>query len=239
MLSRIMLPEVEKLLRLQDRDSRMAANRSALAAIPKELAAREAELVALRKALDTKKSRAREIEVERKTLENQVLSHKERITKYKTQQLQTRKNEEYAALAHEIESAQKQISTLEDRELELMEELDSLQPLLREADAAFHAGVEKNKAQVAGIETKRATLCAQLAELEETRSALSQGLDEELLGLYERLFRSKGGSAVVELVEGVCTGCHMQVPQQTVVETRSGKSLVQCPQCGRILFYQG
>jgi len=234
-----MLPEVEKLLILQERDSRIADIRFAVASIPKELAAREAELGVLRKALETKKSRAREIEAECKTLENKVLSLKERITKCKTQQLQTRKNEEYAALAHEIESAEKQISILEDRELELMEELDSLQPMLHEADAAFREGAKKNTEQIAGIEKKRATLSAQLAELEETRSKLTQGLDEELLNLYERLFRSKGGSAVVELVQCICTGCHMRVPQHIVVETRSGKSIVQCPHCGRILFYQG
>lgn len=232
-----MLPALEKLLRLQDRDQRIAETQSALASIPKELAAREADLAALRKALDSKKARSREIETERKTLENEVLSHRERISRYKTQQLQTRKNEEYAALAHEIDAVEKQITSIEDREIELMEEMEALAPSLKEADAAFHEGVQKNSAQVAAIGQKRGNLGAQLDSLQTTRPALLEGIDEDLLDLYTRLFKAKNGAAVVALEQGICTGCHMSVPQQTVVETRSGRQIVQCPQCGRILFH--
>ena len=46
------------------------------------------------------------------------------IARYKSQQQQTRKNEEFAALHHEIEHAEKDIVTLEDSELELMEAYD-------------------------------------------------------------------------------------------------------------------
>ena len=68
------------------------------------------------------------------------------IARYRQQQLQTRKNEEYAALAHEIEAAEKIIASVEDRELDLMEELEKLTPQLATAEK-LHADERKQTAK--------------------------------------------------------------------------------------------
>ena len=65
---------------------------------------------------------------------------------------------------------------------------------------------------------------------------LTEGVDEDLLDRYNRLFKSKGGIALVTVEHGVCTGCHMQVNTQTVLEVRAEKEIIGCPQCGRILY---
>ena len=61
-------------------------------------------------------------------------------------------------------------------------------------------------------------------------------IDEDLLGRFERLFTSKGDAAIVALEHEVCTGCHMKVTTQTSHRVKSGKELVSCEQCGRILY---
>lgn len=231
-----MSPLLEALLRLQERDQRIATVRRELEGIPAEKSARESRLAVLEKTRETARQRSREIEKERKALEIEVQSLGEKIQRYKTQQMQTRKNEEYSALSHEIEAAQKIISGLEDRELALMEEAESLQPALAKADEEFAAGREEIARQLAGLERKKENLAVELQELENSRSDLVVGVEEDVLDRYGRLFRSKHGQAVVALEGAICQGCHMSVTAQTQVEAKAGQGLVSCPQCGRILY---
>jgi predicted nucleic acid-binding Zn-ribbon protein len=67
------------------------------------------------------------------------------------------------------------------------------------------------------------------------RSGLLEGLDEDLIERYERLFETKNARAVVAVEHDVCTGCHMKVTAQTGLALRSEKEIVSCPQCGRLL----
>jgi len=34
----------------------------------------------------------------------------------------------------------------------------------------------------------------------------------------------------------VCTGCHMKVTHQAILEVKAEKEIIGCPQCGRILY---
>jgi predicted nucleic acid-binding Zn-ribbon protein len=75
-----------------------------------------------------------------------------------------------------------------------------------------------------------------LQELEKERKELAEKMDEDVLGRFERLFVSKGDSAIVAIEHGVCTGCHMKLTIATVKAAEGGKEIVNCEQCGRILY---
>jgi predicted nucleic acid-binding Zn-ribbon protein len=230
-----MLEVVEHLLALQDRDQRLRNVRLELQAVPAEIAARQKLVTDANARLEASKARAKAIEVEKKTLTGDADAKRAQIDRYKNQQLQTRKNEEYSALAHEIAAAQKQITTIEDKELVLMEEAESLAPAISEAEKTFTAEKTRLEGQIATIKEKEANLTARLADLEQERAAATAGIDEELLERYERLFETKNARAVVTVEHDVCSGCHMKVTAQTSLALRSDKALVSCPQCGRIL----
>jgi len=74
------------------------------------------------------------------------------------------------------------------------------------------------------------------AELEGERPLFTEGVEEDLLDRYNRLFKSKNGIALVTVEHGVCAGCHMQVNTQTILEVKAEKEIIGCPQCGRILY---
>jgi len=231
-----MLPSIEKLLTLQDRDQKLRAILTEIAALPAEKAARDRELKAADDRLEAARSRQREIEVERKKLEVEVKAKQDQISRYKNQQLETRKNEEFSALKHEIEMAEKVIVELEDRELVLMEEAEALKPALQQAQEAHVAEKKKVESHMASLITRRENLDARQKELEASRPAFSDGIEEDLLDRYNRLFKSKNGVALVTVEHGVCAGCNMQVNMQTTLEVRAEKEIIGCPQCGRILF---
>src|SRR5207237_8165009 len=83
---------------------------------------------------------------------------------------------------------------------------------------------------------KSKTLETRLQELARQRKELAEKMDEDLLGRFERLFVSKGDSAIVAVEHGVCTGCHMKLTVATIKATEAGKEIVNCEQCGRILY---
>ena len=138
-------PTVEALLILQDRDSRVAHLTSDLAHLPQQIAQVEAELATRTATFDELKSRTRQIEADRKKLDLDVQAKQAAIARYRSQQQQTRKNEEFAALNHEIEHAEKEISALEDSELELMEAYDKGLVALEVAKKELLVFTEKGK----------------------------------------------------------------------------------------------
>src|SRR5215213_6400623 len=104
-----MLKEIEQLLILQDRDRKLRLLKQEQKAAPLERKALEEKLAAAQKQLEAVRLKAKEIEVERKKLENEAQVVRDRIAKYQTQKFQTRKNEEFSALSHEIERGEKDV----------------------------------------------------------------------------------------------------------------------------------
>ncbi|MGC1481040.1 MAG: C4-type zinc ribbon domain-containing protein [Chthoniobacterales bacterium] len=233
-----MLPEIEKLLTLQDRDQRIRTLKIELAAIPEETALKQKQISTSASRLEAAKTRLRAIEVEKKTLELEAESKRTAIARYRTQQFETRKNEEFAAIGHEIENAERVIRTTEDRELELMEEAESLAPAVAEAERAHSEERGKLESQISDLASKKENIEASIAELTASRAPLTEGIDEDELDRYERIFKSKNGTAIVELEGEVCTGCHVKVTTQTMLEVKSAKQVVHCPNCSRILYIQ-
>src|SRR5436305_14004399 len=122
-----MLESIEKLLILQDRDRKIRRTRGELAHIEPERQNLLLKVADAQKALDTAKERVKQLESDRKGLELEVEAKKQLISRYGLEQIQTRKNEEYRALTHEMETCKQEIHAIEDRELELMEQAEAAQ----------------------------------------------------------------------------------------------------------------
>jgi len=232
-----MLPEIEKLLVLQDRDQRIRTLKTELKNAPLERKDLETRLAATAAGAESAKAKLRELEVEKKRLEVEAQGKRDQINRFKTQQMQTRKNEEFQALGNEIAHFEKEISKIEDRELEVMELMEAAKPALAEADRKAAESKSRVASQIADLEAKIATIGEALKTAEAERDALTVGIDEDLLDQYNRLFASKGGNAVVALEHEVCTGCHMKLTTQTLVRVRGAQEITHCEQCGRILYW--
>ena len=94
-----MLETIEKLLILQDRDQKIRRVQGELAHIEPERQTLKAKAATAQAELENAKLRIKQIESARKDLELEVEAKKQMIVRYANQQFQTRKNEEYRALA--------------------------------------------------------------------------------------------------------------------------------------------
>jgi predicted nucleic acid-binding Zn-ribbon protein len=232
-----MLPEVEKLLRVQHHDQKIKAIDKELAGIPVEAEDIRDRLVADRSAVEAAKGELQQTEVAIKNLELDVSTRRTTIGKLKVQQFETRKNEEYQRMGVEIERYAAEIATLEDREMELMEKADAQKKALEQARARLAEKEVEVKEELEDLESLAAKLKSdRAAELAE-RDRLGEGIDSAVLDNYHRLFKSKNGIAVAGLVDEVCQGCHMKVVKSTVIDVKAENHLAHCENCGRILYW--
>jgi predicted nucleic acid-binding Zn-ribbon protein len=228
---------VEALLALQKRDARVAALTAEVESLPRQIADVDEEIAARTARFDELKNRTRQIESDRKKIDLDVQSKQAAIARYKSQQQQTRKNEEFAALNHEIEHAEREISALEDSELELMEAYDKGLAAVAEAQKGLLEFKEKAKHKKADLEKRAATLSAELMAEEEKQAAAEQAVSEEVLPRYRRILKSKKDVAIVPVRGGACGGCHMKLTPQTVLTARAAEQLVSCDNCGRLVYW--
>jgi hypothetical protein len=232
-----MLQDIEKLLILQDRDRKIRARQQQLKLAPLERKELETRLISNSTSLDAARLKAKEIEVAKKNLEIEAQAKRDSIGKFKAQQFQTRKNEEFQALSNEIKRYEKDISEIEDRELDLMDQAEKMKVVLADAEKEFARAKGLINQQLTDLDSKIKSIEAELQVLEAERVTLATGVDEDLVNRYERLFASKGDAAIVPLEHEVCTGCHMKITTQTAVRVKGNLEIISCEQCGRILYH--
>jgi uncharacterized protein len=228
--------ELEQLLVLQDRQQKIRQIENEIRTVPLQRKNLEAQLAATLAALEGVKQRARQVEIDRKNLELDVGTRQQSIARLRTQQYETRKNDEFQAIGHEIQRYEKEIAAIEDQELELMDQADKLKSEVSVEEKKTGAAKESITRQLHDLDEKSKTLEARLEELKKERETLAGTIDEDLLDRFDRLFASKGDAAVVALEHDVCTGCHMKVTTATANLVKAGKEIVSCEQCGRILY---
>jgi predicted nucleic acid-binding Zn-ribbon protein len=232
-----MLDVIRQLLVLQDRDRKIMRLKDELAHVEPEKANLAHKLKSAQAALDSVKLKSKIIETDRKALEVEVDTHKQKIDKYSIQQFETRKNEEFKALGHEIDTCKAAIVKLEDRQLEFMEQADAVQKEILKATEQLNQTKKLMDGQVAQLNDREVNLRKELESLQSNRSELVSGIDEGVRSKYERLLKNKGENVVVGIEHGVCGGCHMRFPIQIIFSCRGEKEIVHCPNCGRILYY--
>src|SRR5881227_1014091 len=229
-------PDLEQLLVLQDRQQKIKQIQIEVETLPLQKKSLEAQLAASVAGVEVLKQKARKVEMDRKKLELDVGTRAESVSRLKTQQYQTRKNDEFQAIGHEIERYENEIRKIEDDELELMVLADKIKADLAAEETKAAATRDSIARQTADLDEKSKALESQLQGLTTERSNLATKIDEDLLAGFERLFKSKGDAAVVAIEHGVCTGCHMKVTTATAAGVKAGKEIVSCENCGRILY---
>lgn len=233
-----MLDVIEKLLILQERDRKISYVKVELASIAPQRERLQATESDAQAKLDGAKLKLKQFETERKQLELEVDSKKQQIEKYSLQQFQTKKNDEYRALASEIDTCRGAIVLLEDQQLELMEKADGAQKEVSNASQVAGEAKKLIDSQLSDLSQREQALRKQLADLEAGYEQLEAAVgDESVLGRYKRLRKQRGERTVVGIEHSVCGGCHMKLPTQIVISCQGGQELICCPNCGRILYY--
>ena len=231
-----MLSAIKDLLILQERDQKLLSIARDFEKIPKDeerakgLLSGDQALVA--QAIDS----LRQCEVATKKIELDIATRRNTIARLKQQQFETRKNEEYTALGNEVIRYEKEIDALETQELEFMEQADGLRQKVKEAEAKLAHSQALVNEDLKDLSAKKEQLLLRRNELSQDRVSLAAAIDAEVLPLYERLMKTKNGTAIVQVTNGLCSGCHMKLVPTTLVKVMASQELTQCENCGRVLY---
>jgi hypothetical protein len=173
--------------------------------------------------------------IRRDAVDVEILTLKENIEKYKSQQFQVKTNKQYDALTREIDAAQEKITKLQ-------KEMDSLEGKAQVA----RQDVEKMAPDIDALKKELEERSAELdivnkeheeeeLKLKHEREKYVVRIDKSDIRTYERIRGAKDGRAVVPVRRNACGGCFKRVPPQTSLELRKNSRILQCEHCGRIL----
>lgn len=228
--------DLERLIELEKVDREIARLSDEVATLPKRVAAIESKLADDKAAVEKAKAAIKTNEAARRKLEMDIQGFQQKIVKYREQSSSVKTNDEYRALMHEVQFAEKEISGCEDKILELMIALEAEEKSLKAAENDLKeeaVAVEKEKAEA---RTRTAEDERLLAGLSEKRGQLRSGVNDSALAHYDRVLRQRK-SAIAEAREQKCLACFVMIRPQTWQEIRGNEQIIACSSCGRILYY--
>ena len=231
-----MHPDLEKLIALQQADGEVARLREEIATLPRKVAAIEAKLAGTKAQIEKAQQGLGTNQAARRKLETEIQDQREKISKYREQSLAVKTNEQYKALLHEIEFAERQVRACEDKILEGMVDSEAREAALKAAEAELReetAEIEKEKAEARARTAEDEKL---LAEQNARREQMRTGVAGDVLEHYDRVLHARK-TAVAEARAQKCTACNVLLRPQTYNEVKSNEQVVTCDSCGRILFY--
>ena len=237
----MLTPVLEKLLILQARDRRRIELETQLKAVPGDILTVEKKIAAERGAIELAKTEWLQLETKKKLLETEIGSAEQKCAKYKTQQLEVRKNDEYRALGHEIETMEAQINRLEEEELGVLYAIETAKAKFAAAEAELKNNISGHEGRIRTLKDRDRELSAELTTAKAEVTTARGPLTEPVLRLYDRI-AVRQMPVCVPLRGGKCSGCHLKVSSEVESAAR-GKAdpsgiLPTCDQCGRIVWWE-
>ena len=232
-----MLPELDRLIRLQLLETATAEAQEAIEGIPAERDALDARLEARAADLDGAKRRVADHRTARQEAENALARVQARLGRYKDQLMAVKTNKEYHAMQAEIASAEADVARLEDQVLEQMLQADELTTAVADAERAHRDERTAVEAERAALDERQRELAGQIERRSGERTALVRELPPQVAALFDTLARGRKGLAVAEARDGRCMSCRVRLRPQLYNGIRLNRTLIQCESCQRILYY--
>lgn len=230
-------PQIEKLLIVQDRDTSLQKIEQELTRIPNERASIEKLIQQEEANVEEARHSLKEKEVQRHELDVDVKAKESSIQRFRTQQLEVKKNEEYRALTHQIEQLEAEIAAMEEKEIELMLEIDETKEVFEAERAVIEARIEAQRREIVLLGEREENL---KASIDDAKTALADSRTAVATNFLEHYDRVKNLTSrppyVAPIQNHVCGGCHLRVSNEVSKEAMSSGEPHFCDQCARIVY---
>ena len=162
----------------------------------------------------------------------------DRIGKEEEKLRAVKNNKEYQALLAGIEHLKADQSGVEDRLLEILDEIESAEASLAE-DRAYFSAFETELAEDEKVIAREAeTARRSLDKIMAARAELETRIEPAYLEKFRRVQATKRGQAMAPVQDAMCKGCHMNIPPQLYNELQRFDQLLFCPRCQRIIYWE-
>jgi uncharacterized protein len=233
-----LIEELETLCEMQKLDTQLIEHERKRAQAPKRLAELEQDLQKAKDKVAKEKEIIEELDKERRRKEKELDTEKERITKVQAKLYEIKTNKEYQAVLKETEAAQSANDKTEEEIILLLERIEELR---KDYDASVAYVKKRGKevdAEQKELEKEMISVESVVAALKKERDKLLSRVGGEAKARYKVLMEKRSGLAVVNVKNGVCLGCYMNIPPQLFIEVMRNARLIACPSCNRIFCYR-
>jgi predicted nucleic acid-binding Zn-ribbon protein len=231
------LPDLQRLIELQDIESRAAVASKAIAEAPARIAALDALLQSATAALAAAKQSLTDNQSHRRSIDKDLIAAQQRHEKYKEQIMAVKTNEQLHAMQHQMKAVADEVGQHEERVLVSMMAADDINASIKKTEAALKAAQAKVAAERGAIENEVKTNQAALAELNAARDRIIGALDNKgVIDTFKRISKVRG-TAVARAEGERCTVCQVRLRPAVFAEVRKNEQIVQCDSCNRILFF--
>jgi len=184
--------DLSKLLALQESDSRRLALEQQLQAAPREIAAVEPGSRPKRPPLRPPRPSGTPWNRRRSCSRWRSRAPRTRRANTGTQQLEVRKNDEYKALTHEIETTEAAISGFEEEELKVMYTIDEAKKRFAAAEAELKQNITGHEGKIRTLHERETQLQAELKEAQAAVAAARPAVPASQLKIYDRVALKPG-----------------------------------------------
>jgi len=229
--------ELKTVFEAQKIDMQIIEHEKKLVTTPEKIATMEQDIKEMHEKVSKEKEILEEFEKERRRKEKELESEKEKIKKFESKLYEVKTNKEYQALLKEIETAKQSNDKEEEEIIEIMVKIEDLKKDFESTSKSL-----KEKEKIAEVEKKKLlseveSIDRIISELKEQRDNLLSVVNKTLRETYTMLISRRGGTAVVNVKNGVCLGCFMNIPPQLFIEATKNNRLILCPSCNRIFYF--
>jgi len=231
--------EIARLMSLQTIDRELRELDESLTGIAGRVEQLREETEKSQAELDRLTQEEQQSALSRRQLEKELAEGEARIRNKRMRLSQVRNDKELQALGHEVETLKETNQRMEAELLALMEAADPRAARIKEITEI----VEQKRAELLAAEKE---IAAQVEDLKISiskqrvdRDLMARDIEVALLQRYQMIFSRRGGVAVAEAKGGTCQGCRMRLPPQLYNEIQKHLQIHYCPNCQRILYYEG
>ena len=227
------------LLKIQSIDIRFDEIGKEKERAPKELDKRREELDLLKKAIEGDLTTLEELKDERRKGERELEEVEAKYKKSKAKLDEVKSNKEYQAVMKELEDIKALTYEKEELVIKRMEDIELQEAECARNNAQWEKAQKEYEEKERQFEEMTGEFEKEIQALTKEKEELSRQFDGDLLSRYTRLRAHLRGQVVVPVVNAVCQGCHLGIPPQQYNMALKGDSTQICPNCSRIIYWEG
>lgn len=238
------MPEVTKeqinaLAKLQQIEIEIARIKEKLGKVDQRFEELDVQLQNLSQMIEQHESTIKDMDRHYRAYESDGRANLDRIKKSEAKLSSVKTNKEYQSSLKEIDDLKEKNSKLEDEMIEFLERIEEAEKELEEKNKAYSVLQNEIQTEKENIQKEAQADRQQLEKLDAQWKTLAEGIDAELLAVFNRIkTNQKNKIGIAAVSNSVCQGCHMNIPPQLYNELQRGDKLQRCPLCQRIIYWK-
>lgn len=232
-----MKDNIKKLILLQECDKKIKSVNTKIDDIPVRIGKLEEIFHEAADVFKAKFDKLDTMKKERRSLEQAVQDIESKAEKSQIKLNNIKSNKEYTAALKEIDDLGKEKTKLEDRIIQIMEDIDEMDKKCASVKEDQEEHKKEFESEKREIEQELQILNEEAEKLNRQRAEYHNAVDPELLKSYDFLRDRRGGLAIGAVINSICQSCHLEIPPQKFNELIKCDTMMSCPHCNRFIYW--